>query len=153
MGALLFFFIGMPMAFVADRLIQRFNPSNGDRSYDDVSSDQDEEQRSKQLPWQIKPWSDHLRRAVVVFLPVLAAVAGARFDPIQAFAVMLFLAALLICTATDLLSFRVPNAITYPATLLAILAALVMPDADVLDAAIAALAGGGIFLFMTLVTR
>ncbi len=136
------------MAFVADRLIQRFN-----QSYDQDSVDPDEEQRAKVLPWQTKPWSDHLRRALVVSLPVLAAIAGARFDPIQAVAVTLFLAALLICTATDLLSYRVPNAITYPGTVLAILAALVMPDANVVDAGIAAVAGGAIFLFMTLVTR
>ncbi len=136
------------MALVADRLIQRFN-----QSYDEKPAVEDEERRSKRLPWQTKPWSDHLRRAVVVFLPILAAVAGARFDPIQAAAVTLFLAALLICTATDLLSYRVPNAITYPGTVLAILAALVMPDAAVVDAGIAALAGGGIFLFMTFATR
>ena len=136
------------MALVADRLIQRFN-----QSYDEEPAVEDEERRSKRLPWQTKPWSDHLRRAVVVFLPILAAVAGARFDPIQAAAVTLFLAALLICTATDLLSYRVPNAITYPGTVLAILAALVMPDAAVVDAGIAALAGGGIFLFMTFATR
>ena len=136
------------MALVADRLIQRFN-----QSYDEEPAVEDEERRSKRLPWQTKPWPDHLRRAVVVFLPILAAVAGARFDPIQAAAVTLFLAALLICTATDLLSYRVPNAITYPGTVLAILAALVMPDAAVVDAGIAALAGGGIFLFMTFATR
>ncbi len=136
------------MALVADRLIQRFK-----QSYDEEPAVEDEERRSKRLPWQTKPWSDHLRRAVVVFLPILAAVAGARFDPIQAAAVTLFLAALLICTATDLLSYRVPNAITYPGTVLAILAALVMPDAAVVDAGIAALAGGGIFLFMTFATR
>ena len=136
------------MALVADRLIQRFN-----QSYDEEPAVEDEERRSKRLPWQTKPWSDHLRRAVVVFLPILAAVADARFDPIQAAAVTLFLAALLICTATDLPSYRVPNAITYPGTVLAILAALVMPDAAVVDAGIAALAGGGIFLFMTFATR
>ena len=135
------------MAFVADRLIQRFN-----KSYDEAA-EQDEALIAKRLPWQAKPWSDHLRRTVVIFLPLLAAIAGSRFDPAQAVAVTIFLTALLICTATDLLSYRVPNAITYPGTLLAILAAVVMPDASVADAAIAALAGGGIFLLMAIVTR
>jgi leader peptidase (prepilin peptidase)/N-methyltransferase len=79
------------------------------------------------------------------------AVAGARFDLLQAVAVSLLVAALLICTATDLLRFRVPNVITYPAIIAALAASVLMPGGNVADAALAALAAGGFFLLAALV--
>jgi prepilin signal peptidase PulO-like enzyme (type II secretory pathway) len=151
MDALFFFLIGLPLAFAADRLIVRFERPEEPEALEEKEADH--EPPARHLPWQDKPWSDHLRRGIVVFLPPLAAVAGSRFDPLQAFGVTLFVMGLLICTATDLLRYRVPNAITYPGTVLALIAAVVMPNGELLDAIVAALAGGGVFLIMAVVTR
>jgi Flp pilus assembly protein protease CpaA len=169
----IFFAFGIVLAVICDRLIVRF-----DRPYDDYEDDDEpinlspdalpaviEEcedapalppSEAKQLPWQVAPWSDYLRRGVVLFLPPLTAFAGWRFDrPIDAVAVSLIVAGLLICTATDLLRYRVPNAITYPGTLLALLAALFLAPqtSDLLNATLAALLAGAIFLFMAILTR
>jgi leader peptidase (prepilin peptidase)/N-methyltransferase len=81
------------------------------------------------------------------------AVAASRFDVAQALAVSALVLALLVCTATDLLRYRVPNAITYPGTLLALLAALVMPGADFQSALFAFVAAGLGFLALALATN
>jgi prepilin signal peptidase PulO-like enzyme (type II secretory pathway) len=67
--------------------------------------------------------------------------------------VSLLVLALLVITATDLLRFRVPNAITYPGTVAALAAAVLMPDGSAGDAALAALLGGAFFFLLVLVTR
>jgi Flp pilus assembly protein protease CpaA len=175
-NVLLFFVFGVALAAACDRLILRFQ-----RVYENEEDDEDDghaseplaaaaealdegEQASsptrrhevKQLPWQVEPWASYLRRGVVLFLPPLTAVAGWRFDrAIDAIAVSLIVAGLLICTATDLLRYRVPNAVTYPGTLLALLAALFLAPSstDLLNAFIAALLAGLVFLVMAVVTR
>jgi prepilin signal peptidase PulO-like enzyme (type II secretory pathway) len=81
------------------------------------------------------------------------AVAAWRFDLAQTSAISLLLAALLVCTATDLLQYRVPDVITYPATALALIATLLMPDSQPRNALIAMGLGGGFFLVMSFVTR
>jgi len=156
-SALIFFLLGVPLALIADRLIARFDAAAA-RDDADValeSSEEAEQIEAKRLPWQNAPWSDRLRRSIVLFLPALTAVAGWRFDAVDAIAVSLIVAALLICTATDLLRYRVPNAITYPGTLLALLAALVLsPEtADILNALLAAALAGLFFFIMALATR
>jgi prepilin signal peptidase PulO-like enzyme (type II secretory pathway) len=141
-----FLLAGLPLAFAADRLIERL-------AHDVPSDEDDTDDNAGRSPWQDEPWALRLRRAIVLLMPLLSAVAGWRFAAVEAAAVMLLLFGLLVCTATDLLRYRVPNAITYPGTVLALLAALVMPDADLTNAAIAALAGGGVFLVMAVLTR
>ncbi len=89
----------------------------------------------------------------MLMLPVFMAVAGSRFDVLPALLISSLLAALLVCTATDLLRFRVPNAITYPSIALALFLAIVMPDADLEGAVIAAVLSGGIFFVMAVITR
>jgi prepilin signal peptidase PulO-like enzyme (type II secretory pathway) len=144
----LFFLLGVALAIVADYLVRRF-----DRSY--AEDEPDEESPAARLPWQGRPWSERLRRTLLFALPPLTAIAGARFDPADAVAVSLLVTALLICTATDLLRYRVPNAVTYPGIALALLAAVVLgPEtAGAVDAVAAAALSGGIFLIMALVSR
>ena len=52
-----------------------------------------------------------------------------------------YAAVLIICTMTDILAYRVPNVVTYPAILAAVVIGMAMPDANRLDV----LAGGIIF--------
>ncbi|MGE0056517.1 MAG: prepilin peptidase [Dehalococcoidia bacterium] len=175
MTVLLFFLLGAALAIGCDRLILRFQrvyeaddelENAGDAPVSAIEaveaalegSETAPEPRLdvKQLPWQVEPWSSRLRRGVVLFLPLLTAVAGWRFDrAIDAIAVSLLVAGLLVCTATDLLRYRVPNAVTYPGTLLALLAAFLLAPSstELLNAFLAALFAGLIFLVMAVITR
>jgi len=157
MDIALFFLLGIALALISDRLIVRFNASfDTEVEADAEDGDEPAEHERKQLPWQVAPWSDRLRRGVVLLLPPLTAVAGWRFDrPVDAIAVSLLVAGLLICTATDLLRYRVPNAITYPGTLLTLFAVfLLAPELnDLLSATLAAVFAGLVFLLMAILTR
>jgi prepilin signal peptidase PulO-like enzyme (type II secretory pathway) len=143
MAAAVFFLLAIPCVFIASRIVLELTSFE-----EDLVEDSD----GRRLPWQAGPWPDRVRWAVLALLPPAMAVAGARFDVLQALAVSLLVAALLVCTATDLLRFRVPNAITYPGTVLALGAAILMPDGDIGDALLAAFLGGGMFCFLALLT-
>jgi leader peptidase (prepilin peptidase)/N-methyltransferase len=143
--ALVFFLLGIPAAFLADRAIAHLS-----RPGDEL---EDEALAAKRLPWQIGPWPARVRVGVVLFIPLLMAVAGSRFDIAPAIAVSALIIGLLVCTATDLLRYRVPNAVTYPGTALALLACVLLPGAGVLNALLAALLGGGLFFVLAIATR
>jgi prepilin signal peptidase PulO-like enzyme (type II secretory pathway) len=149
MAPLLFFLAGLPAALLADYAIRALSRSRSD----DDESEAADAAGTRTLPWQEGRWPDRVRLLVVACIPALMAVAGWRFEPLQAALVSVFLVALLVCTGTDLIDFRVPNVVTYPATALALAAALVLPDGNVVSGAIAALLGGGIFLVMAVITR
>ena len=145
MAALVFFALGFPAALLADRAIAHLS-----RPEDEL---EDEALAAKRLPWQIGRWPARVRMGVVLFIPLLMAVAGSRFDLVPAIAVSALIIGLLVCTATDLLRYRVPNAVTYPGTALALLACVLLPGADVLNALLAALLGGGLLLILAIATR
>jgi leader peptidase (prepilin peptidase)/N-methyltransferase len=147
--ALVFFLLGLPAALFADYLVRRFTRAEEEPDDED---DLDETERVD-LPWQRGAGPDRLRLAVVATVPLLMALAGHRFDAPQALGVSALLVALVVCTATDLLRFRVPNAITYPGTLLALGLTIVMPNADPVGALAAALLGGGMFLVLAILSR
>ncbi len=144
MTPVLFFLAGLPLVFLANRLVM-----------DLTSFEEDlvDEADASALPWQQGAWPARVRWATLLGLPVLMAVAAARFDPVQAAVVSMVVAALLVITATDMLRFRVPNAITYPGTVAVLAAALLMPDGRIGDAILAALVGGGVFFILAVITR
>ena len=146
MASVLFFLLGIPTAFIAERLMRRFT-----RLDDHVA--EDGSTAAKRLPWQRDAWPARVRFLVAAFIPPLMALAGDRFDLGPAIGVSLLVVALLICTATDLLRYRVPNAITYPGILLALMAAALMPGSGLKDALAAMFVAGGIFLFLAILTR
>lgn len=146
MAPVVFFLLGVPVAVLANLLICRLTDFDED-------DDEDDRLEVKRLPWQDGAWPDRLRFGLVALIPALTALAGWRFDAPQAAAVSLFVAALVVCTATDLLRYRVPNAITYPGIILALAASLLMPDADLAAAVAAAVMGGLLFFVMALITR
>jgi leader peptidase (prepilin peptidase)/N-methyltransferase len=143
MQAIAFFAAGLPLVFLLNRVVLNLTAFEGDL----VERNEDE----KALPWQQGSWPSRVRWGVLALLPIAMAVAGARFDLLQAAAVSLLAAALLICTATDLLRFRVPNVVTYPAIIAALVASIVMPGGDVADAVLAALAAGGFFFVLAFI--
>lgn len=92
---------------------------------------------------------------------VLMAVTGAAFgaaaaryeDTEQVAVISAYAAVLIVCAATDLMAFRVPNVVTYPAAGGALLAAALMPNGDVAEALIGGALGGGLMLGVALVSR
>ena len=96
------------------------------------------------------------RRVVVMAVTILAfGLVGWRYagEPLHASIVGAYAAALIVCTGTDVLAYRVPNVVTYPAILGAIVLGMVMPDANRIDVAMGGLVTGGIFLAMMIATR
>ncbi len=63
-----------------------------------------------------------------------------------------YASALIICAATDLLSFRVPNSVTYPAIVAAFVIGMVIPGANRLDVATGGLVFGGLLLLPSIIT-
>jgi prepilin signal peptidase PulO-like enzyme (type II secretory pathway) len=147
MEALAFFLLGLPLAFIADRIVVQLTDFE-----ETTDQDEDEAISPRQLPWHRGLWPQRVRWSVLALLPACMAIAAIQFDLVQAAIVSLLIAALLVCTATDLLRFRVPNVITYPAIILALAASVVMPGADLAGAIGAALLIGSLFFVMALVT-
>lgn len=141
----LFFLFGLPVAYIAERLMARFTVAEDEVAEEGSSA-------AKRLPWQRDAWPARVRIAVAAAIPPLMTVTAARFDALQAVAVSALVVALLICTATDLVRYRVPNAITYPGTLLALIAAFLMPGADFQSALLAFMAAGLGFLALAIAT-
>jgi prepilin signal peptidase PulO-like enzyme (type II secretory pathway) len=150
MNALWFFLAGIPAALLLNTAIAVLGRDEPD---EDELSQEVGELEVKRLPWQVEPWRKRVRLLVVLSAPFLMAAAGWRFQPIDAVAVSALVLALLVCTGTDLIEYRVPNVVTYPGTVLALAAAALYPDGNVLNAVLAALTGGLIFLAMAIVTR
>jgi leader peptidase (prepilin peptidase)/N-methyltransferase len=144
--AFLFFLLGLPTAIAAERVMRRFT-----RLDDHVA--EDGSTAAKRLPWQRDGWPPRVRFVIAALVPLLMALAGWRFDIVPALGVCLLVVALLICTATDLLRYRVPNAVTYPGILLALVAAALMPGSGLKDALLAMITAGGTFLLLAILTR
>jgi prepilin signal peptidase PulO-like enzyme (type II secretory pathway) len=106
------------------------------------------------VPAESDDWRAWLRRLAVVGLTAgLFAVAGARFEgPVVLALVTAYICVFLICAGTDLLAYRVPNVVTYPAILLALAAAALMPDASILRALAGGALAGGLLLLPSLIT-
>lgn len=107
----------------------------------------------RQLFWQVGAWPERIRVSVSASLPPLMALAAIQYDALQAALISLLVAALLVCTATDLMVYRVANAITYPGTGLALFGAFVLPGGDFFGAALASAAAAAIFFALYVVTR
>ena len=144
MEVLAFFLAGMPVVFAANGLVVNLTTFEEELVEGDGI---------RVLPWQQEPWPERVRWAVLLPLPVAMAIAADRFELLQAIVVSLLVLALLVITATDLLRFRVPNAVTYPGTAIALAAAVLMPEGRAGEALLAALLGGGFFSLLVLITR
>jgi prepilin signal peptidase PulO-like enzyme (type II secretory pathway) len=142
---LAFFLLGLPAAVLAERLIYHLGAP--------PEPDETDDSPRRPLPWQTDRGAVTVRWSLAACLPVLMAIAAWRFDLLQALAVSALVVALLVCTGTDLLRYRVPNVITYPGILLALAAAALMPNAGLASALGAAAVGGGAFLVMAILTR
>jgi prepilin signal peptidase PulO-like enzyme (type II secretory pathway) len=140
--------IGFPAGIVLDALIERLAiaPVDDEEDIDALTAapSPGPSLHAEAGSLLVEHGSSHAwrRRVLVVGATAgLFAAAAARYDDIgQLLVVCLYISGLLVCAATDLLTYRVPNVITYPAILGAILAGALMPGADILNV----LAGGGL---------
>ena len=141
---LAFFLCGLPIAVLMERLIWRLT---------DFEPEAEESSGRKLLPWQVEPWASRLRTGIVLFVPLLLAASALRFSTGEAVLVSAFLAALLICTATDLLRYRVPNLVTYSGFTLALTASAALPGGDLRAAIFAVVLATGFFFPIWALTR
>jgi leader peptidase (prepilin peptidase)/N-methyltransferase len=98
----------------------------------------------------------HPRQATLLALTtaVIFVVAGLRYDDAGQTAIVLaYASALVVCAATDLVSFRVPNSVTYPAIAGALAVAAFMPHVSVGTALAGGVLGGGILLVLSIASR
>ena len=107
------------------------------------------------MPRALTSASSYRRAIVVLSTAVLFALVGYRYDAdaLHVAIVAAYAAVLIVCTGTDVLAYRVPNVITYPAIVAAITIGLVLPDANNADVLVGGALSGGIFLAMSILTR
>jgi prepilin signal peptidase PulO-like enzyme (type II secretory pathway) len=151
--------IGLPVGVALDVLIERLATEQYDDEDEDaeptaISAGPSLHAEAGSLLIEHEPEHVWRRRAIVVgATAALFAIAATRYDNAAELAVVsAYICALLICAATDLLSYRVPNVITYPAILGAIAAAAFMPGANLYDALFGGLLAGGILLLPAIFT-
>jgi prepilin signal peptidase PulO-like enzyme (type II secretory pathway) len=151
--------IGLPVGVALDVLIERlateqYDDEDEDTEATSISAGPSLHAEAGSLLVEHEP--EHLwrRRAIVVgATAALFAIAATRYEGATELAVVsAYICALLVCAATDLLSYRVPNVITYPAILGAIAAAAFMPGANLYDALFGGLLAGGILLLPAIFT-
>ncbi|HXH20638.1 MAG TPA: A24 family peptidase [Dehalococcoidia bacterium] len=153
MTPLLFFLAGIPAALVLNHGIAVLGREQDPAEDGLEANEPGPGPVVRKLPWQVQPWRDRVRVLVVAAAPFLMAGAGWRFEPLEAVAVSALILALLLCTGTDLIEYRVPNVVTYPGIVLALAAAALFPDGDPVNALVAGVVGGLIFLVLAIVTR
>lgn len=105
---------------------------------------------------RVEQWSGNtfLHVAIPSTTAALFALAGARYhEPVHLALATAYIAVLVTCASTDLLAYRVPNAITYPAIVLALAAGLAMPDAHPVDVLTGGALAGAVLLIPALLTR
>jgi leader peptidase (prepilin peptidase) / N-methyltransferase len=150
---LLFFLAGIPAAFLLNRAIAAL--AEGFEHEEAAPEEQGgaAAATTTPLPWQVGAGPS--RVGVLVSLPLapLMAVAAIQFAPLQAAVVSLFIFAMLLCTGTDLIAYRVPNLVTYPGTLIALAAALALPDGEPVMALLASGVAAAAFFVLYVATR
>ena len=157
MLTLLMALIALPAGIVLDALIERLAVP-----FDD-GEDGEEEAPAIVTPFlhgeagsltvERGPERTWRRRLLVVVATVcLFAMAANRYEGGQLAVVSLYICALIICGATDLLTYRVPNLITYPAIAGAIAAGVFMPGANFLNVLFGGLLAGGVLLMPAIFT-
>jgi len=91
---------------------------------------------------------------IVAFTVALFAAAGARYGSDIGYLAIVsaYVSVLIACTATDVLAYRVPNVITYPAILFAIAVGCILPDANWRGVMAGGLIFGGILFVPSVLT-
>ena len=118
----------LPLAIVLERLILRL------ASVPFSALFQPDAVAPRILTWQTPRWRDAMARTFALILPLLLALTALRFEPPDVFVAGVVVAALVVCCATDLLAYRVPNIVTIPALVVVLTAAALSGMSELLDA-------------------
>ncbi len=107
-----------------------------------------------EMPRLLTTGAPYRRIVVVLATAGLFALLGRQYQSEDwHLAIVAFYASvLIICTATDILAFRVPNAVTYPAIVGAFVIGMVVPGANRLDVAAGGLMFGGLLFVPSIIT-
>lgn len=107
------------------------------------------------MPRALTSASDIRRVLVVAATSALWALAAMQYgdEPGRLPVIAAYVSVFIICTGTDLLAYRVPNVVTYPAIVLALAIGMIAPAANRLDVAAGGLVIGGTFFAMAVATR
>lgn len=157
---------GLVLGFALDELIARLAREpyeRGEIDEDDLRLKKDggaglelsSETGAFAMPRALTTGSPYRRLCVVAATAAVFALAGWAYegDALHLAIVAVYAAVLIACTGTDVLAYRVPNVITYPAIVAAIVIGMLMPDADRSDVLLGGLLIGGTFFAMAVVTR
>lgn len=107
------------------------------------------------MPRALTTGSIYRRMVIVALTTVLFAIVGRVYEGenMHMAIVALYIAVLIACTGTDVLAYRVPNVITYPAIVFALVLGMFIDGANRADVAAGGALTGGTFLAMSIATR
>jgi len=94
-----------------------------------------------------------MARTFALILPLLLALTALRFEPLDVFVAGLVVVALVVCCATDLLAYRVPNIVTIPALAVVLTAAALSGMPELLDATLGLAVCAGAMLVVAVLSR
>lgn len=106
------------------------------------------------LPALLDGKSWYRRIVVVAATTALFAAVGARYEgnSLHLAVLAMYTSVFIVCSATDLLAYRVPNVITYPGIITALGIGMTIDGADRLDVLLGGLIFGGILLIPSVLT-
>lgn len=156
MSILLLALIGVPIGLALDALAARLAVPFDDEDEEDGAPTPVRRLQAEAgaLVLDEAPGHSWARRALIVAATAgLFAVAGARYDePGHLALITSYVCVLLVCTTTDLINYRVPNVVTYPAIAGALVVGAVVPGAHLLDVALGGLMAAGVLFVPALFT-
>ena len=158
MTILIMAMFGVVVGFVLDELIARLarEPYERGDSDDDVphALELASETGALEMPRLLTTGAPYRRIAVVLATVAAFAALGRQYagEDWHLAIVAFYASVLIICTATDLLAYRVPNAVTYPAIIGTFIIGMVVPGTNRLDVVAGGLIFGGLLFVPSILT-
>jgi leader peptidase (prepilin peptidase)/N-methyltransferase len=138
---------GLALALGFERTVLAWaTPSTGDTA-------EPMEVKARAFAWQGGRWRGLVARAAAAIAVVAVVIAMLRFEDLTAVRVAVISVALVACTATDLLAYRVPDVVTLPATAFALACSAVAGEPSLASALAGATLSAGLLLGAALLTR
>lgn len=153
--------IGIAAGVVIDAIVARLAREPYERAFEEdeaedlasgASLDLSSEAGVLQLPALLDGKARYRTLVLVGATAFVFALIGLRYeaDPWQMPIIAVYASALIICSATDVLAYRVPNVVTYPVIIFALAAGMTLSGADRLDVVLGGLFFGGLLLLPSL---
>ncbi len=158
--------IGVIAGFVLDELVARLarEPYERDDADDDMPQPKQHSNGGQielaseagvlEMPRLLTTDATYRRIAIVLVTAGIFALLGRQYQggDWQLAIVAFYASVLIICTATDILAYRVPNAVTYPAIVGTFIIGMLVPGANRLDVIAGGLIFGGLLFVPSILT-